>query len=249
MISQTMRSLKLPEELQDNVLNYLQYIHETPDFQQDLDKFFALLSPALKNKILGHLHMGVIQKVDIFTQCSSIEIGFIMNNLKVLLFMPGDYIIRQNEDSFQLYFISRGSVEVFIQKLSIDKSYQNKHTIKYRPEDDEEQAKDSTEQAKEGAAKDQGSKEEKKSHSEEGLVCQNYRIASLQEGQYFGEIGLITRLKRTATVKSNDYCTLSSIDKSVLEQTREQYPIIFNKFKEKLAQYSDFDFSFRMKMV
>ena len=100
MISQTMRSLKLPEDLQDSVLNYLQYIHETPDFQQDLEKFFSLLSPALKNQILAHLHMSVIRKVEIFRQCSSIEISFIMNNLKVLLFMPGDYIIRQNEDSF-----------------------------------------------------------------------------------------------------------------------------------------------------
>ena len=50
-------------------------------------------------------------------------------------------------------------------------------------------------------------------------------------------------------MKSNDYCTLSSIDKNVVEQTRNQYPIIFKKFKEKLAEYNDFDFSFRVKMV
>lgn len=31
MISQTMRSLKLPEKMQEGVLNYLQYMHETPD--------------------------------------------------------------------------------------------------------------------------------------------------------------------------------------------------------------------------
>tara|TARA_B110000285_G_C15031037_1_gene566777 strand:- start:331 stop:768 length:438 start_codon:yes stop_codon:yes gene_type:complete len=49
MVSQTMRSLKLPQDMQDNVLKYMQYIHETPDVQQDLDKFLELLSPALKN--------------------------------------------------------------------------------------------------------------------------------------------------------------------------------------------------------
>lgn len=48
MVSQTMRSLKLPEEMQDNVLKYLQYINETPDVQHDMDKFLALLSPTLK---------------------------------------------------------------------------------------------------------------------------------------------------------------------------------------------------------
>ena len=66
MVSQTMRSLKLPEEMQDNVLKYLQYIHETPDVQQDLDKFLALLSPALKNKILLHIHEKVIKQTRIF---------------------------------------------------------------------------------------------------------------------------------------------------------------------------------------
>ena len=65
MVSQTMRSLKLPEEMQDNVLKYLQYIHETPDVQQDLDKFMSLLSPALKSQIFFHLHSKVISKVSI----------------------------------------------------------------------------------------------------------------------------------------------------------------------------------------
>ena len=48
IVSQTMRSLKLPEKMQDNVLKYLQYIHETPDVHQDLEKFLEILSPTLK---------------------------------------------------------------------------------------------------------------------------------------------------------------------------------------------------------
>ena len=47
MVSQTMRSLNLPEKMQDNVLKYLQFINETPDVQQDMQKFLDLLSPTL----------------------------------------------------------------------------------------------------------------------------------------------------------------------------------------------------------
>lgn len=47
-VSSTMRSIKLPEKLQDDVLKYLQYVHETPDIQQDLDKFYEQINPQLK---------------------------------------------------------------------------------------------------------------------------------------------------------------------------------------------------------
>ena len=108
MVSQTMRSLKLPEVMQDNVLKYLQYIHETPDVQQDLNKFLEILSPTLRQQILFHMHSKVINKIQVLKQCSSIEISFIVNHLKTLLFLPDDVIIRQGEDSFSLYFINRG---------------------------------------------------------------------------------------------------------------------------------------------
>jgi len=44
-VSSTMRSIKLPENMQDDVLKYLQYVHETPDIQQDLDKFYKQINP------------------------------------------------------------------------------------------------------------------------------------------------------------------------------------------------------------
>ena len=132
MVSQTMRSLKLPEDMQDNVLKYLQYIHETPDVQQDLDKFLGLLSPALKNQIFFHLHSRVISKISILQQCSQIEISYIVNHLKTLLFLPEDIIIRQDEDSFQLYFINRGVVNISMVKLSIDREFCKKHIAKFK---------------------------------------------------------------------------------------------------------------------
>ena len=35
--------------------------------------------------------------------------------------MPGDEIIRQNEEGFQMYFINNGSVDIQIKQLTIDK--------------------------------------------------------------------------------------------------------------------------------
>ena len=80
-------------------------------------------------------------------------------------------------------------------------------------------------------------------------MYQNFHINFVEEGHYFGEVGLITNLQRTATATSNDYCTLSSMSNEVLQLAKEEYPIIFDKFRDGISKYVDFDFIFRQKMV
>ena len=162
MIQQSMRSFRLPQKMQDNVLSYLQYIHETPEVQQDLDKFFALISPSLRNEILFHKYSNFIENMNVLSNCSAIEKSFIVNNLKTILFMPDDIIIRQNEDSHYLYFINRGKVDVYHERLQIDKEYQKKYAMKNKNNlMDAQQASDSPNKSE----KDDAASPEKSSRS------------------------------------------------------------------------------------
>jgi CRP-like cAMP-binding protein len=45
----------------------------------------------------------------------------------------------------------------------------------------------------------------------------------LNQGNYFGEIGLIFNCKRTATVKSTNYCTFARIHKKVFLNTSKAF--------------------------
>ena len=54
-----------------------------------------------------------------------------------------------------------------------------------------------------------------------GLDNQSLRVKVQKEGDYFGEIGLITLLKRTANVTSMDYCTLSYLEKKTVNEAKE----------------------------
>lgn len=65
-VSTTMRSIKLPEAIQNQVIEYLMHCQESPDVQQDIEKFFDILSPLLKNMILSHMYNKIIQEIDIF---------------------------------------------------------------------------------------------------------------------------------------------------------------------------------------
>lgn len=51
----------------------------------------------------------------------------------------------------------------------------------------------------------------------EGMTVQNYHIDYLETGKFFGEIGLITKSKRTATIKSHDYCTFAQMKRTCIK--------------------------------
>ena len=107
-------------------------------------------------------------------------------------------------------------------KSQIDRKYLKTHVEqqkqKYTADYNEDQAK------QKAAAENEN---EDADLAEEGIVSQAIHIGLVRDGNYFGEIGLITNLKRTSTAISNEYCTLSSMSNDELIQSREEYPIIF----------------------
>lgn len=225
-VSTTMRSIKLPEDIQNQVIEYLMHCQESPDVQQDIEKFFDILSPSLKNKILNHMYNKIIQEIDIFHDCTDIEIGFIVNNLKTMLFLVDDEIIRQGDFGNRMYFISSGAVDVF---LTIEKpNRDSKKSIKDKSQD--------------------------KSNSDFGMEDNSLtrhvvRINKLGSGSYFGEIAMVTNLKRTTTVKAVDNTTLAYLTRENFVDIKKEFPQVYLNFKSNIKNYDDHDFEFRRNMI
>ena len=68
----------------------MQYIHETPDVEQDSERFFSMLSSTLKRIVLFKIHKPTLEKISILQECSSIEKSFIVSHLVTQLFMEED---------------------------------------------------------------------------------------------------------------------------------------------------------------
>lgn len=72
----------------------------------------------------------------------------------------------------------------------------------------------------------------------------------MKEGEYFGEISLITNMKRTATIRAKDFCTLAYMTKRHFLASREEFPQIFQSFKRSIKdRYDDENLRFRKKMI
>ena len=61
----------------------------------------------------------------------------------------------------------------------------------------------------------------------------------LQDGDHFGEIGLIYNCKRTATVESSNYGTLAALTKSDYTELQKSFENITEVFKKQICLYDD----------
>eukprot|EP00002_Diphylleia_rotans_P025766 TRINITY_DN5107_c0_g1_i6.p1 TRINITY_DN5107_c0_g1~~TRINITY_DN5107_c0_g1_i6.p1 ORF type:complete len:1069 (-),score=196.83 TRINITY_DN5107_c0_g1_i6:596-3802(-) len=112
MLNEYMRYRGLPHSLKDRIRNYYEVIWSR---HKGLDESSILndLPPSLRSDVALYLHHHLVQKVPLFQDC---DIPGFINSLVVKLqpqvALPGDYIIRHGEIGREMYFLSKGKVEV-----------------------------------------------------------------------------------------------------------------------------------------
>ncbi len=101
----------VPGDLQDSIRTYYDYLWNN---RRGFDESAVLdeLPSSLKVQVALHLNKDIIEKVPMFRGAPDEFIRQIVLNLKPVLYTPGDFIFRKGEIGDQMYFISRGRVEI-----------------------------------------------------------------------------------------------------------------------------------------
>ena len=167
---------EIPDELQKRVRDYYNFLWRTRR-GYDEDMILEELPAYLKVEVALHLKKEIIEKVPIFKGCGDKFIRALVMVMKPAVFLPNDYIIRTGDVGEEMYFISRGSVDVF----SADEST---------------------------------------------------KFATLQEGSFFGEIALLKKSPRTATIKAAEYCDLYCLSKDHFDSVRSKFPEFENHIQQ-----------------
>lgn len=182
------------------------------------------------------MHKKLVSEIDILIDCTDIEICFIINNLKTMLFLIDDEIIRQGDYGNRMFLISNGIVDVY---LTTEKSKKDSKKKKRRGGNNDPMLDDFSENSKADHDEDDAN----------AIVIQENRINRLKTGKYFGEIALITNLQRTATVKAADYTTLAYLTRESFMAIKHEFPQVYLNFKRNIRKYTDSDFEFRRSMI
>jgi hypothetical protein len=108
-----MKNLGIPQRTTKIIQNYLTYTQNTLDHQIQLDSFLSILSPSMKTLVTKHIFEGAVNKNHIFSNHLEI-LDIILYDLKTLLFLPEDEIIRQREEPDKICFISKGDCHIYV---------------------------------------------------------------------------------------------------------------------------------------
>lgn len=141
--------------------------------QYELHKFFDILSEPLKKQINSQIYLPLLKKINLLENANSSELVFFLTRMKPCLFLVDEYVVKEGTRAENIFFISKGVVEVFIRV----------NPIPTRKQLWEQEAMSS---------------EEQKRIRENDFKS----IRVLYEGDYFGEVGMVTNLRRTASIKT-----------------------------------------------
>ncbi|CAI2367564.1 unnamed protein product [Moneuplotes crassus] len=185
--NETMKNLRIPRLLQEEIKDYFTFTQNTQDHQSELKIFMSTLSPSLRQKVISSIFKSVLDKNPIFNQHSAV-INQILGTMETCLFLPENKIITQNQEGDMMYFIAHGQCDVTVL----------------------------TEKQKE------------------------VHVSTINEGDFFGEVALIKKCKRTASVISKNYTTLASFHENDFDSLIEEYPFIKQKMERKMIdEYTD----------
>ena len=106
-----MKYRNIPPHLQHRILDYNAYLWEK---RLGYDETAAIsgLPPNLRADILIFLNGEIIEKVPLFRGASEEFIRAVALEMRPVIFTPNDCIMRAGEPGLEMYFISRGTVEI-----------------------------------------------------------------------------------------------------------------------------------------
>ena len=110
-INAFMKYQNIPHSLQKKVNDYYNYLWESRRGYDESSVLTDLPDP-LKVSVSLHINKEIIEKVPMFKHAGEDLIKEIIMNLQPVVFTPGDYIVVAGEVGFDMYFISKGSVDV-----------------------------------------------------------------------------------------------------------------------------------------
>ncbi|CAM9581604.1 unnamed protein product, partial [Phaeothamnion confervicola] len=114
----------VPLRLQKRIRSYYEYLWDSGQTSYNAN-LFGDLPDKLRLQLNVALKRRLIEKVPLFKLCSATGVIALVQNLQPHIILPNDLIIRQGETADAMFFISRGTVRVYVINNGERKDRQN----------------------------------------------------------------------------------------------------------------------------
>ena len=109
-ISNYMQKFKVPSMVQDRVKLWLQYTWEHQKIFNE-SEVLAFLPPKMRTDLALKVHYATLSKVKLFQDCDTGLLKELVNKLRPMIFLPGDYICRKDDIGREMYIVKSGFVQ------------------------------------------------------------------------------------------------------------------------------------------
>lgn len=103
----------LPKHVSYRCREYFEYLHSRNRFF-DEGKILDKLSPTLRQDCVLHINETIIRSNAFFSTLDDAFISTIIMNLRKFAFIPDEVIVQQGEVGNEMFFVSEGIVEIFV---------------------------------------------------------------------------------------------------------------------------------------
>jgi len=110
-IKSLMKLRKVSKELDKRVIKWFAYFHEHSK-ESDDSNTLKNLPVKLEIEIASHVHMEILKKVNIFSECEEGLLRELVTKLKTQIYSPGDFVCRKGDIGKEMYIIKKGSLNV-----------------------------------------------------------------------------------------------------------------------------------------
>lgn len=110
-LSTFMAYRNIPPALRDRIGGYYRHLWQRR-LDHDETEIISQLPPGLRTDVTLFLKRDLLQAVPMFREAGDGFLREIALEMKPVVFMPGDYVIWAGDHGREMYFISRGTVEV-----------------------------------------------------------------------------------------------------------------------------------------
>lgn len=110
-IKNYMRQTSVPDQLQERVVKWLEYLWEY-NTHLDEKKILDSLPDKLKAEIGMHVHFETLKKADFFAECEQGLLWELVLRLRTQIYSPGEYVCRKGDVGREMYMVSSGRLEV-----------------------------------------------------------------------------------------------------------------------------------------
>lgn len=120
----TMKNMKLPDELQLKIEDFLNSSYYYLIKNEEYEKSIQILPPSLKCEVNRILFKDIFMRNVMFVEISQDALDFVLKCLERRFYQPESEVVSQNDDGNEIYFITSGKCQVFV----LDEFETNKKT-------------------------------------------------------------------------------------------------------------------------